>query len=268
MTRSLKSTTVSELETASKAAIAAGQMLCEGLAKPHQENFKAAYNIVTEMDLGAEHLLSEMLSQGFPDYGFLGEESNQSSELSKDAVWIVDPLDGTTNYSRGYPLFAVSIALKKGDKVTLGVVYNPLRDELFAAEEGCGATLNARPIRVTQTAELGNALLATGFPYDASMKQARNCEEIERFIRRTLSLRCDGSASLDLCHVAAGRLDGYWETGLDPWDMAAGALIVKEAGGLISLKSGAPFTPYQGNVLASNGHLHAKMLEVLTNPSM
>jgi myo-inositol-1(or 4)-monophosphatase len=264
MTRSKASTTISELKTATKAAIAAGKMLREGFAKPHQENFKAAYNIVTEMDLGAESLLSEMLREGFPDYGFLGEESHQSDELAKDAVWIVDPLDGTTNYARGYPLFAVSIALKKKDKVTVGVVYNPLRDELFAAEDGCGATLNAQPIRVTQTTELGMALLSTGFPYDASTKKTRNCEEIERFIRRTLSLRCDGSAALDLCHVATGRLDGYWESGLDMWDIAAGALIVKEAGGLVSLTSGDPFSLIPGNILASNGHLHAKMLEILS----
>jgi myo-inositol-1(or 4)-monophosphatase len=261
----LRQSTRSELETATRAAIAAGKMLLEGFSKPHQENFKAAYNIVTEMDLAAEHLLSEMLRDGFPDYGFLGEESHRSSELAKDAVWIVDPLDGTTNYARGYPLFAVSIALKKFDKVMVGVVYNPLRDELFAAEDSRGANLNGKPIHVTQTEELGNALLSTGFPYDASTRPARNCEEIEQFIRRTLSLRCDGSAALDLCHVAAGRLDGYWEAGLDMWDIAAGSLIVKEAGGSISLTSGDPFTLSQGNILASNTCLHAQMLEVLNS---
>jgi myo-inositol-1(or 4)-monophosphatase len=263
MARSTKPHATSELGTACRAAVAAGKILREGFAKPHREHLKAAFNLVTEMDLNAEHLLHEMLCRSFPDYGFLGEESNRSRELEKDAVWIVDPLDGTTNYARGYPLFAVSIALKRSEKVIVGVVYNPLRDELFAAEEGSGASLNDQPIRVTGTAELGKALLSTGFPYDASSNPARNCEEIEQFIRRTLSLRCDGSAALDLCHVAAGRLDGYWEAGLDAWDMAAGALIVQEAGGTISLKSGAPFTPFEGTVLASNGHLHAQMLEVL-----
>jgi myo-inositol-1(or 4)-monophosphatase len=255
----------SEFATACHAAIAAGKILREAFAKPHEERLKAAYNLVTEMDLKSEHLLHEMLCQSFPDYGFVGEEGNRSGELEKDAVWIVDPLDGTTNYARGYPLFAVSIALKRGDRIVVGVVYNPLRDELFAAEERSGASLNDQPIRVSGTTELGKSLLSTGFPYDASSNPARNCEEIEQFIRRTLSLRCDGSAALDLCHVAAGRLDGYWEAGLDAWDMAAGALIVKEAGGTISLKSGAPFTSFEGNVLASNGHLHAQMLEVLSS---
>jgi myo-inositol-1(or 4)-monophosphatase len=268
MINSYKPTKLSELETASKTAIAAGKMLREGFTKPHQENFKAANHIVTEMDLAAEHLISEMLRESFPDYGFLGEEGNKASDLALDSVWIVDPLDGTTNYARGYPLFAVSIALRKNKITTVGVVYNPLRDELFTAEEGCGATLNALPIQVTQTTELGNALISTGFPYDSSMKLTRNCEEIEQFIPRTLSLRCDGSAALDLCHVAAGRLDGYWESGLEIWDMAAGALIVKEAGGFITLKSGDPFDPSRGNVLASNRHLHAQMLEVLNHPTM
>ncbi len=213
MTKSFRSTKISELEAASDTAIAAGKMLREGFTKPHQENFKAAYNIVTEMDLAAQHLISEMLHESFPDYGFIGEEGNKANDPVMDSVWIVDPLDGTTNYARGYPLFAVSIALRKKNKTIVGAVYNPLRDELFTAEEGGGAMLNGQPIHVTQTTELGKALLSTGFPYDASTKLARNCEEIEQFIRRTLSLRCDGSAALDLCHVAAGRtrrLLGNW----------------------------------------------------------
>jgi myo-inositol-1(or 4)-monophosphatase len=264
MTMPNEPTPASELNVACKAAVAAGQVLREGFAKTHQERFKDTYNIVTEVDVRSERLLSRMLREGeFEDYGFIGEEGTQPEELAKPALWIVDPLDGTTNYARGYPLFAVSIALKKGNKITSGVVYNPLRDELFSAQDGCGATLNGEPIHVGDTTDLGKALLSSGFPYDASSTPQRNCEEIEQFIRRTLSIRCDGSAALDLCHVAAGRLDGYWEAGLDVWDMAAGVLIVKEAGGFVTLKSGEPFTPCEGSVLASNAYLHPKMLEVL-----
>ena len=203
-----------------------------------------------------------MLKHEFPDYDLLGEESSKAIR-SEGPIWIIDPLDGTTNYARDYPLFAVSIALEKNAEVVAGVVYNPLLDELFVAEKGGGATLNGEPIHVTQTQELGKALLASGFPYDVWSNPANNCEEWTRFIRRTMSVRCDGSAALDLCHVAAGRLDGYWELDVQAWDMAAGALMVKEAGGKISLTSGAPFNLYQRNILASNGHLHEAMLEVL-----
>ncbi len=255
----------SELRTACEAARAAGQVLREGFAQAHQENLKGAYNLVTEMDIRSELLLSAMLRENpFRDYGFIGEEGTQARELSKPAVWIVDPLDGTTNYARGYPLFAVSIALKKGDAIVVAAVYNPLRDELFSAHLGCGATLNGQPIHVGATTELSMSLLSTGFPYDASTSPRSNTEELEHFIRRVISVRCDGSAALDLCHVAMGRLDGYWETGLDVWDLAAGALIVKEAGGVITLKSGGPFTPFDGSVVAANADLHAQMLEVLS----
>lgn len=256
----------SELEAACRAARAAGRVLLDGFAQAHQESLKGAYNLVTEMDIRCESLLSGMLREGpFRDYGFIGEEGTQARELSKPAAWIVDPLDGTTNYARGYPLFAVSIALRKGDSITLGVVYNPLRDELFAAQEGSGATLNGDPIRVGGTVDLSMSLLSTGFPYDASTNPRSNTEELDRFIRRVISVRCDGSAALDLCHVAMGRLDGYWESGLDVWDMAAGGLIVKEAGGVITLQSGAPFTPFDGSVVAANADLHPQMLAVLCN---
>ncbi len=266
MTTSANTTPTPELAVACKAALAAGQVLLAGFGAAHQENLKSAYNMVTEMDMRSERLLSGMLREGaFRDYGFIGEEGAELEAINKPAVWIVDPLDGTTNYARGYPLFAISIALKKGDNITLGVVYNPLRDELFVAQEGCGATLNGQPIHVGATQELRNSLLATGFPYDASTGPGSNSEELESFIRRVISVRCDGSATLDLCHVAMGRLDGYWEAGLDVWDLAAGGLIVKEAAGVITLKSGAPFTPLDGSVLAANTHLHPQMLEVLSN---
>jgi myo-inositol-1(or 4)-monophosphatase len=254
---------VTEMETATRAAMAAGKLLLEAFAMPHQENHKAPRNIVTEMDLSCEDLLRRMLCDPFPTYGFLGEESHGTDGQSKDATWIVDPLDGTTNYARGYPLFAVSIALMKRGQLTLGVVFNPMRDELFSAERGRGATLNTRPIRVTETGRLEDALLASGFPYEAATNPRNNSEEIELFIRRTRSVRVDGAASIDLAHVAAGRLDGYWEAGLSPWDMAAGAVIAKEAGATVTLQSGEPFAPFEGSVIACNPALHTQMLAVL-----
>jgi len=255
---------LSEIRTAIQAVRTAGQVLREGFSKQHQISFKGIINIVTEMDLESERLVCEILRQDFPNYGILGEEGSQVHG-SEEALWIIDPLDGTTNYSLGYPLFGVSVALEKRGELTLGVVYNPLLDELFVAEKGGGATLNGQSIQVTQTTELGKSLLASGFPYDAWSNLKNNSHEWNRFIKKAISLRCDGSATLDLCHVAMGRLDGYWEQDLEAWDMAAGALIVAEAGGMVSLCSGIPFSPYQRNVLASNGHLHAAMLGIINH---
>ena len=254
----------SEISIAIQAARHVGEILRSQFSKPHQEIYKGTIDIVTEMDQKAEHLIYKMLKGEFPDYGFLGEESRNSNSCN-EAIWIVDPLDGTTNYARGYPLFNVSIALEKNGEVVAGVVYNPMLDEMFTAERGSGAWLNGSPIQVSQTTELGKSLLASGFPYDAWSNPANNCLEWERFITRVISLRCDGSAALDLCHVAAGRLDGYWETGLEAWDMAAGALIVQEAGGVVSLTSGEPFSPYQRSVLATNRKLHQQMMQILNS---
>ena len=252
----------SEISIAIQAAKKVGETLRAQFSKPHHVTYKGTIDMVTEMDHEAERLIYSMLKGEFPDYDFLGEESRDSSSC-RGAVWIVDPLDGTTNYARGYPLFNVSIALEKNGEVVVGVVYNPLLDEMFTAEKGSGARLNGRPIQVSQTADLGKSLLASGFPYDAWSNPANNCVEWERFIKRVISLRCDGSAALDLCHVAAGRLDGHWELGLEAWDVAAGALIVEEAGGVVSLISGASFTPYGRSILATNGKLHKQMMQIL-----
>jgi myo-inositol-1(or 4)-monophosphatase len=164
----------------------------------------------------------------------------------------------------GYPLFAVSIGLERDGQTVLGVVYNPVLDELFAASAGGGATLNGNPIHVSATSSLADALLASGFPYDAWKKEANNSRQWLRFLQEAVSLRSDGCAALDLCHIAMGRLDGFWELELSPWDMAAGALIIQEAGGRVTGVNGEPFTPYGRDVLATNGHLHEEMLAVLT----
>jgi myo-inositol-1(or 4)-monophosphatase len=214
------------------------------------------------MDRESERMVTEILRQSFPEYGILGEEGSKST-APYSCRWIIDPLDGTTNYTYGYPLFGVSIALEKHGEITLGVVYNPLLDELFTAEKGGGAYLNGTSIHVTDTDELGKSLLASGFPYDVRSSSRNNCKEWEILIKKTISIRCDGSASLDLCHTACGRLDGYWELDLEAWDMAAGALIVQEAGGLVTQVDGTPFNHMQRNVLATNGHLHQLLLDEL-----
>lgn len=253
---------MSEIIIAIQAARRAGQTLRDHYNKPHQVSFKGIINLVTEMDRKSERLVTEILRNAFPDYGILGEEGSKSSD-PYTCRWIIDPLDGTTNYTYSYPLFGVSIALEKQGEVILGVVYNPILDELFTAEKGGGARLNGEPIHVTDTADLGKSLLASGFPYHAWSSPVDNCAEWRRFIKSTISVRCDGAASIDLCHTACGRLDGYWELDLEPWDIAAGALIVQEAGGVITQTNGEPFSHLRRSVLASNGVLHKAMLAIL-----
>jgi len=253
---------MSKINIAIEAARCAGLALKEHFNQPHQVSYKGIIDLVTEMDKESERLITRMLSKSFPEYGFLGEEGSNST-AAYACRWIIDPLDGTTNYTFGYPLFAVSIALEIEGQITLGVVYNPILDELFTAEKGSGAYRNGIPIHVTRQTELGKSLLASGFPYDVWSNPRNNCSQWEQFIKKTISVRCDGSAALDLCHVACGRLDGYWELDLEPWDMAAGALIVQEAGGTVTQVDGRPFAHLQHNVLASNSHLHQVMLDGL-----
>lgn len=252
-----------EIEVAIAAARDAGQLIRAGFGNPHPTRSKGnAINLVTQIDQQAEALILSRLQQAFPSYGFLAEES-PAAVGSGEKYWLIDPLDGTTNYAHGYPVVAVSIALVCRGDVVLGVVYNPIADELFVAEKGAGATLNGHPIHVSSTATLAESLLASGFPYDAWEGDDDNTTEWRSFLKRVVSLRSDGSAAWDLCSVACGRLDGYWELDLDPWDMAAGSLIVQEAGGQVTDLSGSPFNPFGRSILASNGHIHPEMLEVL-----
>ena len=251
-----------ELEAATDAARAAGGLLREQLGKMRQVRHKGPADLVTDLDQRTEDLIASLLREAFPTYGTVGEEGGEQF-VSDNPRWLVDPIDGTVNYIRGYPFFSVSIALEREGEVSVGVVYNPILDELFVAEKGKGATLNGQPIQVSATASLDQSVLASGFPYDVWTSEADNSREWRRFLKRALSLRSDGSAALDLCHVAAGRIDGYWELELGPWDMAAGALIAQEAGGSVTQVDGDRFDPYKRNVLASNGRLHAEMLAVL-----
>lgn len=250
------------LNFAIRVARDAGRLLRDRVGTRIDIEHKGSINIVTDVDLASERLIREAISTYYPRHEILAEEGGLS-ESGSEYRWIVDPLDGTTNYAHGYPIFCVSIALECNGEVKLGVVYDPMRDELFAAEQGGGAALNNRPIRVSKTAELMQGLLSTGFPYDIKTSKMTNLEHWANFAMNAQALRRDGAAALDLCYVACGRFDGFWELNLSPWDTAAGALIVAEAGGRTSDFAGGPFSNYKSEVLASNGLIHDRMIEVL-----
>lgn len=257
-------------QVAERAAREAGKIQIEGLGKTRTINYKSAYNLVTDIDKACEVKVIEVIHQEFPDDDILAEEGTGSSDGRSDAVgrahyrkWIIDPLDGTTNYAHGYPFFAVSIAVEEEGSIVAGVVYNPISDELFCAQSGSGAFCNNQPIRVSNTAALEQSLLATGFPYDTMEANDDNMLRFSTLTDQCQGVRRDGSASLDLCFVACGRLDGFWETGLSPWDTAAGNLIVTEAGGTVSDLTGEEFDLQSGKVLASNGQIHDELLFVI-----
>jgi myo-inositol-1(or 4)-monophosphatase len=249
-----------ELEGAISAAREAGEVLRKGFGWQHSVRYKGEVDLVTEVDEQAERVIKEILLGAFPSYGMLAEESGRSSG-QEDARWIVDPLDGTTNYAHGLPIFCVSIALERAGEVVVGVVHDPMRQETYLAERGGGATLNGEPIRVSDTDELIQALIATGFPYDrAEMPEA--LELFGRFAAITRGMRRLGSTALDLCYVAAGRLDGYYERGIWAWDIAAGGLILEEADGKVTDYRGGELNLEGREIVASNGTLHPAMTEL------
>jgi myo-inositol-1(or 4)-monophosphatase len=222
---------------------------------------KGRREVVTDLDDASERAILETIRASCPDDLIIAEESAPGLGRS-DRVWIVDPLDGTNNYAHGYPFFSVAVAVEERGSLVAGVVYDPLRDELFAAERGGGATLNAEPIRVSGAPTLGESLVATGFPYDRSDDTDNNLENLNRFILAVRGIRRGGSAQLDLVYVACGRLDGFWELGLKTWDVAAGGLIVQEAGGRVTNFEGSGWDHRRGDIVASNGSIHAEMLKI------
>ena len=244
-----------------EAARAAGQLLRAHFGRPHRVEHKGEIDLVTALDHEAEALIVGRLRAAFPDHAIVAEEGSGGG-VDGAHRWLVDPLDGTTNYAHGYPCFAVSIAYEQAGRVVLGVVYDPLRDELFVGEAGGGATLNGQPLRVSTTDRLLQSLLITGFPYDRARFPAA-LSLWNALIERAQALRRDGSAALDLCYVAAGRADGFWERPLQPWDMAAGALLVAEAGGRVSSYGGGPPDVYSHEIVASNGLIHAELLAAI-----
>jgi myo-inositol-1(or 4)-monophosphatase len=240
----------------------AGLYLRAHLGRAGEASYKGAVDLVTPFDLGAQEILVGRLSAAFPEHGFLAEEGLARAG-SSDCRWIIDPLDGTTNFAHAFPVFSVSAALECAGRLVLGWVFDPMRDEMFRAEAGRGACLNGAPVRVSRTAELGKSLLATGFPYDVRTSPDNNLGPWGRFIVRAQAIRRCGSAAIDLAYVACGRFDGFWELKLKPWDMAAGALLVTEAGGRVTGLDGGALALDGPGVVATNGLIHEAMLGVL-----
>lgn len=220
-------------------------------------------DLVTVADQESEDAVLAILKKYFPDHSYLAEESGLN-EMASEYLWIIDPLDGTTNFTHQYPVVAVSIALFHQGSPLLGIVYNPITNELYEAEKGKGAFLNGNKIGVSSVNELSKSLLATGFAYDRLKTPETNYREFTHFTNLTQGVRRAGSAALDLAYVASGRLDGYWERGIQAWDMAAGMLLVTEAGGTISSYDGSEVDIYSGRILASNGRIHKQISEQLT----
>jgi len=252
------------LNFATETAREAGHLLVQklGVAKV---STKGDINLVTEADIAAENLIIERICSYYPQHGILAEESGEAvlaGGKRSEWKWIIDPLDGTTNYAHGYPCFCVSIALERDGQLEIGVVYDPMRDEMFAAERGRGATLNDRKILVSSVEELSGAMLCTGFPYNVR-ERPDFARAFTNFTMNAQAVRRDGSAALDLAYVACGRFDGFWEDGLSPWDIAAGALLIFEARGKVTNFNDQPLDIYNEQVLASNGLIHEAMMTVL-----
>ena len=251
---------ISDLE---RLARQAGEILRLGYEKEHQVDYKGAIDLVTEIDHQSEELVLGEIQRLFPGHQIVSEEIGLVPGRAGDQ-WFVDPLDGTVNYAHGIPFFSVSIAYAHEGTVTLGAVYDPMRDELSTAERGKGARLNGRSLRASQVTELPRSLLVTGFPYDAWSNPRNNLEYYGRFAKLTQGVRRLGSAALDLCYVAAGRVDGYWELSIKPWDVAAGGLIASEAGATVtSIDGQADYINPPCSLLAAPAEVHAKMKAVL-----
>jgi myo-inositol-1(or 4)-monophosphatase len=239
----------------------AGLFLKKSLNDTHLIDYKGEINIVTEADRISEELIISRIQRQYPHHDILSEES-PGKDRGSDFRWIIDPLDGTTNYAHGYPVFCVSIALEKEREICLAAIYNPMLDEMFVAQQGGGAFLNGRNISVSDTTDLRRSLLATGFPYDIRDDKNNNMNYFNGMAMCAQAIRRAGSASLDMAYVAAGRFDGFWELKLNPWDTAAGWLLINEAGGTVTDLYGCPFHLESPHVLATNGKIHRVMIDV------
>ncbi len=252
------------LNFAKQIAQDAGNILVQYLGNAAISN-KGDIDLVTEADLAAEKLIIDRIRSYYPRHAILAEESGEAvavGDTTSEWRWVIDPLDGTTNYAHGYPCFCVSIGLEQNHKLEFGVVYDPMRNEMFAAERGQGATLNDRRIRVSDVDKLSNAMLVTGFPYNVR-ERPDFARDFATFTMNAQAVRRDGSAAIDLAYVACGRFDGFWEDGLNPWDMAAGVLLIEEAGGRVTNFDDAPLSIYTKKVVASNGLVHGEILRLL-----
>ena len=252
------------LNFAIETARAAGHILLEKFDRGIAVMKKGDIDLVTAADLASEALIIERIKTYHPKHSILAEESGNAVVIGGDNTWkwIIDPLDGTTNYAHGYPCFCVTIALEHDGEIVIGVTYDPTRNELFAAEKSRGASLNTKPIRVSKSEKLGDSLIVTGFPYDFKGKE-NFARHLNDFLLHSRGVRRDGSAAIDMAYVACGRFDGFWEEGLHAWDVAAGKLMVEEAGGIVTYYDGSPFSVYAPPICASNGSIHEEMLAVL-----
>jgi myo-inositol-1(or 4)-monophosphatase len=254
------------LQIAEMIARQAGDVLMEGYGNVRHIQQKGAIDLVTEFDRRSEDVIVSALQQKFPDHAILAEESGHHKTAS-DYQWVIDPLDGTTNFAHAIPIFSVSIALLRNNSPLVGVAYDPFRNEMFSAEVGQGATLNNHPIHVSSQTDLGHAVISTGFPYDLRTNPRNNLAHFAQFQLRTQAVRHLGSAALDCAWTAMGRLDGYWEFGVKPWDVGAGALIVREAGGRVTTMDLEDDFLSSDSILVSNSLLHEQMLRVLNEGS-
>lgn len=250
------------LATAVAACRAAGRIQRAAFGARHAAEHKGEIDLVTRIDRRSEAAVLRVIRRAFPAHGVLAEEGGASAG-DGEHLWVIDPLDGTTNYSRGFPFFCVSVALARAGSVIAGAVYQPLLGELFTAVRGRGAFLNGERLRVSAQPLLDQAFLATGFPYDIRRSRRNNLDNFTRFATRCLAVRRAGAAALDLAYVAAGRFDGFWELKLRPWDVAAGSLLIEEAGGAITGTGGRPWRLDVRDVVASNGLVHGELLAVL-----
>ncbi len=252
------------LEVAVSSAEKAGRLLLDNFSKKREIGYKGRIDLVTEMDTLCEKLIVDDITGAFPDHSIIAEEGS-SRDNNSEYRWFIDPLDGTTNYAHGFGFFAVSIALeKRGEGIVAAAVYAPYLKEFYSAFKGGGAFLNGVRIEVSAVNNLEKSLIATGFPYDIKETGA-NIEYFNRFLMVAQAVRRPGSAAIDLCSVAAGKFDGFWELKLHPWDTAAGYLILEEAGGTMTDLKGGSFNPFKESVLATNGLIHKDMMEVINS---
>lgn len=254
-------------EKAIEAAARAGEILREGFgAEFNIMNKEGKNNLVTEYDYRSEETIIGMIKQAFPDSSFLAEESGKGGREGAGLRWVIDPLDGTVNFAHKLPVFSVSIAAELDGRLVSGVIYHPMLDEMFVAERSAGAFLNGRAIKVSRNADFDSAFLVTGFPYNVTQNPKHCLETFVSMIRRGIPVRRLGSAALDLAYVAAGRFDGFWELNLNPWDVAAGAILVEEAGGRVTTYTNEEYSIYADTILATNGLIHDESVRTLEVP--
>ena len=251
------------LTTAIEAVVRSGDLQMAQFGGDFQVDKKGTIDLVTEVDVAVERMFRALVAERFPDHQVLAEEMGGAASAPAGPCWVFDPIDGTTNFAHGLPIFCSSLALEIDGVAEVAAIYDPTRKELFTAERGGGAYLNGKPLRVSSATRLVDSMLVTGFPYDIHSRVDEIVGLFAAFVGQVRAVRRLGSAAIDLCYVAAGRLDGFWESDLKAWDIAAGALILAEAGGRITNMTGGPFTSRGGHVLATNGHVHDAMLEVI-----